>query len=88
MTDGNGVLMGEEGWNVVDLYETDEYYQMLELARKWYNAGYIKSDAATDKESEASYMSAGRLFASVSYSESASMPNIKLQPVMIILVSR
>ena len=69
LTDGNGVLMGEEGWNVVDLYETDEYYQMLELARKWYNAGYIKSDAATDKESEASYMSAGRLFASVSYSE-------------------
>lgn len=69
LTDGNGVLMGNDGWDVVNLYETDEYYQMLEQTRKWYENGYIKSDAATDNESESSYMSAGRLFASISYSE-------------------
>ena len=69
LTDGNGVLMGNDGWNVVDLYETEEYKQVLKLARDWYQKGYIKSDAATDTETEASYMSAGRLFSTISYSE-------------------
>lgn len=69
LTDGNGVLMGNDGWKVVDLYETDEYYQILKKERDWYQKGYIKSDAATDTESESSYMSAGRLFSTISYSE-------------------
>lgn len=70
LSDSNGVLMGTEGWDVVNLYETDEYYQMLEIVRDWYEKGYIKSDAATDQEGATSYMAAGRLFATFSYSES------------------
>ncbi|MBQ6363644.1 MAG: ABC transporter substrate-binding protein [Lachnospiraceae bacterium] len=69
LDDSIGVLMGTEGFEVVDLYETDEYMQMLEIVRDWYTAGYIKSDIATDTENEMSYMAAGRLFATISESE-------------------
>lgn len=57
-----GVLMGNDGWDVVNLYETDEFKSVLQLLRAWYEAGYIKSDAATDTENYMSYGTAGRLF--------------------------
>ena len=62
LTDSNGVLMGNEGWEVEDLYETEEFYSMLETLRDWYLAGYIKSDVATDTESYLTYAKAGRMF--------------------------
>lgn len=69
LSDGYGVLMGDEGWEVVNLFETEEYKDVLEQVREWYLAGYIKSDAATDTESYNSYASAGRMFSVFSVSE-------------------
>lgn len=46
-TPNSGVLMGTDSTKVVDLYETDEYYNYLKTVRSWYEAGYIMPDAAT-----------------------------------------
>ena len=62
LTDMTGVLMGNEGYEVVDLYETDQFKKVINTLRDWYLAGYIKSDIATDTESYLSYASAGRMF--------------------------
>lgn len=62
LTDSNGVLMGNDGWEVVNLYETDEFKSVIQTLRDWYLAGYIKSDVSTDTESYTSYASAGRMF--------------------------
>ncbi len=60
--DSTGVLMGNDGFEVVDLYETDEFQKVIQVLRDWYLAGYIKSDVATDTEAYLSYASAGRMF--------------------------
>ncbi|MFF2090887.1 ABC transporter substrate-binding protein [Paenibacillus sp. NPDC058174] len=46
--DNLGVLPGyDNNLKVVNLYETDEYKNLLNLARGWYTKGYIAKDAAT-----------------------------------------
>ncbi|MDO4284696.1 MAG: ABC transporter substrate-binding protein [Eubacteriales bacterium] len=77
LTDGLGVLMGNDGWTVENLYETDEFYQALQIARDWYEAGYIKADAATDTESYTSYAQAGRLFSFFQISEEGADTSLK-----------
>lgn len=62
LNDSTGVLMGNDGYEVVDLYETDQFKKVLKTLRDWYLAGYVKSDIATDTESYLSYASAGRMF--------------------------
>ena len=46
-TTSSGVIMGLDSTEVVNYYETEEYYDYLEHARKWYENGYIMQDAAT-----------------------------------------
>lgn len=61
--DGMGVLMLEDNnTTVVNLYETPQYREAVELARKWYNAGYIAPDAATSQEGYVALMKAGKGF--------------------------
>jgi putative aldouronate transport system substrate-binding protein len=61
--DGMGVLMlDDNNTTVVNLYETPQYRQAVELARKWYNAGYIAPDAATSQEGYVALMKAGKGF--------------------------
>lgn len=61
--DGMGVLMlDDNNTTVVNLYETPQYREAVELARKWYNAGYIASDAATSQEGYVALMKAGKGF--------------------------
>jgi putative aldouronate transport system substrate-binding protein len=48
--DGIGVLPGyDNGLKVVNLYETQEYKDLLTRLRDWYQQGYIMKDAATNK---------------------------------------
>lgn len=61
--DGMGVLMlDDNNTTVVNLYETPQYRKAVELARKWYQAGYIQSDAATSQETYAALIKAGKGF--------------------------
>lgn len=42
--DGIGVLMGSDSWEVVDVFETQEYADLCADLHTWYKAGYISED--------------------------------------------
>ncbi len=44
----SGVLMGTDSQKIVNLFETEEYYQFLKQMRAWYEAGYLLPDAAVN----------------------------------------
>ncbi len=46
-TASSGVLMGTDSTKVVDMYESEDYYNYLKYMRDWYVNGYIPKDAAT-----------------------------------------
>ncbi len=50
---------------VTNWYETEEYASYLNRVRKWYEAGYIKSDIATNKDPIVTFVRAGKLFSYV-----------------------
>jgi putative aldouronate transport system substrate-binding protein len=60
ISDDFGVLMGDNQDRVVNLFETPQYRQRLELYRSWYQAGYISPDAAVSNETAVSVMKAGK----------------------------
>ncbi|MFC4306954.1 ABC transporter substrate-binding protein [Cohnella boryungensis] len=63
MGDTPGVLLvNNQDLKVVNLYELPIYKDALQLARRWYQAGYIMPDAATSQESNTSLTSAGKAF--------------------------
>lgn len=43
----SGVLMSTDSTEIVNLFETEEYYNFLKQVKEWYDAGYIMTDAAT-----------------------------------------
>ena len=47
---------------VVNEYETDTYKNAVTMLAKWYDAGYIYKDAATDQQGSATMMKAGNTF--------------------------
>ncbi|MGO4497183.1 ABC transporter substrate-binding protein [Paenibacillus sp. 2RAB27] len=60
---GFGVLpKHDNGLKVVNWFETKEYENLLKLVRRWYLAGYIAKDAATDTETKYNLVKAGRGF--------------------------
>ncbi len=65
-----GVLMGDSV-QVEDLYSTDEFRNRVELARDWYEKGYISKDAATSTSTAIELISSGKAF---SYIASYSYP--------------
>jgi putative aldouronate transport system substrate-binding protein len=59
--DSIGVLPGfDNNLQVVNLYETPEYAEHLKLLRKWYEAGYIMKDSATNQDSQIDLLKSGR----------------------------
>lgn len=44
---GSGVLMSPDSTEIVNLFETEEYYNFIKKTKEWYDAGYIMKDAAT-----------------------------------------
>ncbi len=47
---------------VVNLFETETFYNAVSLLAEWYDAGYIYKDAATDTQGTATMMKAGNTF--------------------------
>lgn len=63
MGDAIGCLMGTDGnFNVVDVYETQEYADMLAVIRSWYEKGYISTDVLTASENVDTYWKTGNAF--------------------------
>ena len=65
LVDSYGVLdmaADKESTTVVNLFETDQYKEAVTRLAKWYDAGYIYPDAATDTQGTAAMMKAGNTF--------------------------
>ncbi len=58
-TPASGTIMGTDSTEVVNLFETEEYYNYLKYLRDWYNAGYIYPDAATTDSTMTSLLMSG-----------------------------
>lgn len=66
--DAFGVLPGyDNGLKVVNMYETQEYADMLNTVRRWYQAGYIAKDAATSTETQYNLVKSGKAFSFISH---------------------
>ncbi len=76
-----GVLMNGE-MTVTDLYSTDEFKAMCDLARNWYNEGLVMKDSATTTSTAAECMSSGNYFgyiAAYSYPEKDTAASLMAQ---------
>jgi len=62
-----GVLMDMKSTKVVNLFETDEYYQYLKQMKEWYDAGYVMQDAATTTGTMQELTGAGTTASSLVY---------------------
>ncbi len=60
-----GVLdnCGQDGLEVVNLFETQTYRNFVDVMREWYEKGFISADVTNSTESGAAQMKAGTLFA-------------------------
>lgn len=66
LQDWFGVLLDRgQTTEVVNWYATDEYRNLCNYARDWYQKGYISQDAATATDSSQTLMRAGKLFSYV-----------------------
>jgi len=61
---GFGVLLnrGQDDFNVVNWFSTDEYRGYLDMVRDWYLKGWIVADAVTNTESATTLVKGGQLF--------------------------
>ena len=53
----------EGGTKIVNLFETDTYYQYCKTMREWYEAGYIPADYASNTDSATTLIKAGTIWA-------------------------
>jgi putative aldouronate transport system substrate-binding protein len=60
LSDNFGVLMSDNPNRVVNLFETPQYRQRIELYHSWYQAGYISPDAAASIETALTVMTSGK----------------------------
>lgn len=60
-TGAYGVLIGDD-MEVKNLYESDMFIESCQLAKEWYDAGYIMKDAATTASTVSELMSSGNYF--------------------------
>ncbi|OCT16718.1 hypothetical protein A8709_08625 [Paenibacillus pectinilyticus] len=57
-----GVMMDYDQLKVTNLYESAKYKELLTLIHKWYKAGYILPDAATNQIAFSDLIKSGRAF--------------------------
>ncbi len=60
--DALGVIAFDDPDNVINMFEHPDYVEAVNMARKWYQAGYISKDAATSQESSPNIVKAGKGF--------------------------
>jgi putative aldouronate transport system substrate-binding protein len=56
-----GVVFGGSG-KVVNLYESPQFCEYIDVMRDWYNKGYLPKDLASSSSNATEYFSAGRAF--------------------------
>lgn len=56
-----GVVFGDSG-EVVNLFETDEWYDLCVMMKRWYDNGWMPKDTATTTMMGTEYVSAARAF--------------------------
>lgn len=67
--DEYGVIMdAESATDVVNLFETEEYKELVTLMHDWYAAGYLQTDASTTTENMGTLLSTGNAFGVIGYS--------------------
>jgi putative aldouronate transport system substrate-binding protein len=59
-----GVVFGDSG-KVVNLYETPQFMEYINIMRDWYNRGYLPKDMATTSSNSTEYFGAGRGFCTI-----------------------
>lgn len=63
LDDKMGVLPNSSNeLKVVNMFESDEYTQLIQTVRRWYSAGYIRKDEATSKDNATDLIKANRAF--------------------------
>ena len=55
----SGVLLGEDSTEIVNLFETEEYYNYLKTVKEWFDAGYILPDAVTTDSTSTDLLNSG-----------------------------
>jgi putative aldouronate transport system substrate-binding protein len=66
LNDDNGVLLDHDNnLKVVNWFESKQYADLLTMVRKWYTAGYIPKDIATNKLASEQLVKAGKAFSFV-----------------------
>ncbi len=60
--DGLGVIPFADPENVINMFDDAEYKEAVNLAREWYQAGYLLKDAATTQDAAPSIVKAGKGF--------------------------
>lgn len=56
-----GVVFGDSN-EVVNVFESDAWYELCQMMKRWYDGGYMPGDMATSTMRGAEYMNAGRAF--------------------------
>jgi putative aldouronate transport system substrate-binding protein len=68
LNDDNGVLPdNDNNLKVINWFESKEYADLLKMARRWYTAGYIPKDIATNKIASEQLVKAGKAFSLVAH---------------------
>lgn len=67
--DNIGVLIGNDNYKVVNVYESDEYKAIFKTMRDWNKKGYIMKGAATSTETAVNLLKAGKGFSQFSNGE-------------------
>lgn len=81
MGDGYGVLPGfDNDMQLVNLYETEEYAELLQVMRRWFEAGYVNKDAATTQSTQADLLKADKAFSYITMNK----PEIRAQEERLI----
>ena len=61
--DSIGGLFGTDNWDVVNVYESEQYKEYCEVMHEWYKAGYISPDITTTSDTFNTYWQTGNAFA-------------------------
>ncbi len=62
------ILDAANSTEVVNLFETEEYKNLVELMHEWYVAGYVQTDASTTTENMGALLSTGTSFGVIGFS--------------------
>lgn len=62
MGDSFGVIMNGDNYKVVNLYESEEYRKVVEMAIRWNGLGYIMDDASVNTAASSDVLMTGNAF--------------------------